>query len=135
MKVRSGYVSNSSSSSFIVHIDKNKIENFKHDFNKFQSYIKEIFPQFENENFYFEIKSQPNKQDIIIDYIKNNEGVKKPSKDLIEFFSKKLEDNEGIFWRLNKIEVEYIIDDECYDTLGFQNLCGSFIENYGLNIK
>ena len=55
MKIRAGYVSNSSSSSFVASIKKELFQEFERDFEKFQNFIKEVFQNFEDEDFYYNI--------------------------------------------------------------------------------
>ena len=134
MKIRNGYVSNSSSSSYIVYIEKDIYPAFRNDLEKFIEGLGKIFPRFDDENFYIEEKKKT-KEDFVVEYIKEVEGVKHPSQKMIKFFTKELE-KEGKFNLFdNYVEIEYTIDTECYDTIGFQYLCQTFIENYNKNKK
>ena len=129
MKIRAGYVSNSSSSSFIASIKKELFQEFEKDFEKFQNFIKEVFPNFEYEDFYYNILKKQSKKEETIEYIERIEGLKNPSEDMIEFFLKKLED-KNYFDDNGEVEIEFTINSELYDRLGFDYLCQSFIENY-----
>lgn len=51
MKIRTGFVSNSSSSSFTCFIAKNSFEQFLKDFDEFQEMLRKLFPKFEYEWF------------------------------------------------------------------------------------
>lgn len=135
MKLRTNYVSNSSSSSFTCYIEKDKINQFKKDFEDYVTFIKKMFPKYEDEEFPLEFKTYTEKE-IVKHYIINQEGVKHPSEDLIEFFYDKLKkNNENIFWCLDSVEIKYWVDTESYSTIGFQNLCENFMNNYNENIK
>lgn len=133
MKIRTNYVSNSSSSSFVAYIDKKCFNQFKADFEKFVDAIKNIFPKYEGEYFALSFKTYTERE-IVKQYIEEKEGVKYPSEDLIDFFMEKLKKKkDDPFWAVNFVEVEYEIDTECYETMGFQNLCREFIDNYNGN--
>lgn len=130
MKIRISFVSNSSSSSFVCFIDKNIFEQFMNDFKEYQEFLHKLFPRLENEWFEVIKKDKKSIKEQVIDYIKESEGVRNPSDDMIEFFTMKLKKN-GYFDNQNEeIEIEYEIDTEAYDIRGFQNLCEQFILNY-----
>lgn len=133
MKIRTNYVSNSSSSSFVAYIDKKWFNQFKADFEKFVDAIKNIFPKYEDEYFALSFKTYTERE-IVKQYIEEKEGVKYPSEDLIDFFMEKVKKKkDDPFWAVNFVEVKYEIDTECYETTGFQNLCKEFIDNYNGN--
>ena len=127
------YVSNSSSSSYVLYIKKDILNQFENDFEEFIHFIKNKFKQYENEDFPLIYKTYT-EEEIVKKYIITKEGVKNPSDDLIEFFKEKLKktENEKI-WLKDFVEVKYEIDTESYDTIGFQNMCESFITNYNYN--
>lgn len=129
MKIRAGYVSNSSSSSFVCSIKKEFFENFQNDFYKFQEFLKEIFPHFEYKDFDYNILTKKSKKERTTEYIEEVVGFKNPPEDMIEFYLKKLED-KNYFNDNGEVEIEFTIDSELYDRLGFDYLCQSFIENY-----
>ena len=131
MKIRTCFVSNSSSSSYTCFIDVNVFDQFIKDFEKYQDALHKLFPRLENEWFTVTKKNRGTIREQVIDYIKESEGVKNPSDDLIKFFTKKLKKEKYFENQTKYVEIEYVIDTECYDTIGFQNLCGEFIQNYG----
>jgi hypothetical protein len=132
MKIRTNYVSNSSSSSFICYIKKDKFKQFKRDFEEYVSFLQNMFPKYEFEYFPLEFKEY-SEREIVIKYIQEKEGVKYPSNELIEFFTKKLKEKDYCFEIVNSVGVSYTVDSELYTTLPFQEMCQSFIENYNAN--
>lgn len=135
MKIRINYVSNSSSSSYVLYIKKDMLNQFENDFEEFTDFIKNKFKQYENEDFPLIYKTYT-EEEIVKKYIITHEGVKNPSNDLIEFFKEKLKKTENDeIWLKDFVEVKYEIDTESYDTIGFQNMCESFITNYNNNIE
>ena len=130
MKIRTGFVSNSSSSSFTCFIEANYFEQFLKDFEEFQTMLHKLFPKFENEWFTITEKKRGSIREQVIDYIKENEDVKHPSEDLIEFFTEKLKKNGYFNKQDNHVEIEYDVDTEDRATIGFQYLCAEFIQNY-----
>ncbi len=135
MKIRLNYVSNSSSSSFVTYIRNDLVENFRNDFENFQNCIREIFPQWSEESFWYEISQPKTERELTLDYLKEQEGVKRPTNDMLEFFTKKLKERKYFDEYDGKCQLKYYVDTEDYDSLGFQELCQCFIEKYDWNKK
>ena len=88
--------SNSSSSSYICFIDVNVFDQFIKDFEKYQETLHKLFHRLENEWFTVTKKDRGTIREQVINYIKKSEGVKNPSDDLIEFFTKKLKKERSV---------------------------------------
>lgn len=136
MKIRLAYVSNSSSSSFYWNIDKKYLADFEKDLNEFILFLKRMFPKYEDECFEYSIENkEKDKKKITKKYVQEVERVTDPSDDLLDYFMNKLEEKNYFSDESDYFTVKYYIDTEMYETIGFQNLCSEFIEQYQNNKK
>lgn len=135
MKIRFGYVSNSSSSSYVCIMSQDVFAEFEKDFETYMKTLWGIFPRLNGIRFdYVPVRIDKTPMKMVKEYLAE-EGIKNPSGDIKKYFYDKFK-KEGRFDNPDKkMEIRYEIDTECYDTCGFQEMCQSFIENYEKNKK